>query len=413
MPDPVEGGFEYAVRVLQDLIRIPSVAPEGKYYKEAAELLARELENLALNVDVIEVPRDYQAEKCREAGPYPRYIVLGRLSNRGPRLHFNGHYDVVPGGEGWTITKPFEPRIVDGKLYGRGAIDMKGGIAAVLGALRALQLSGRDPVVGVEAAFVPDEEIGGECGTGYLVEHVLKDNLPDYTLIPEPSGLRHPWHGHKGVLWARITVKGKNAHGSTPWRGKNAFLIASRLALELQRAYTVALSQRKSRYKTIPEESMYPTAMIGGEAGVPGGGKTNQVPGSFYFTVDRRLIPEETVAQAREELEALLRWAAIGLGGVDYEVEYPSSMEPAINDPGPLYEALRSAARKAGVEVDEPIVCPGGLDLRYYTAKGVKTLAYGPEGHTAHAPDEYIDLEELRKLVEIFYYMVSDGAVWP
>ena len=411
MVDPVKAGFEYAVDVLSRLIRIPSVSPDGSKYGEVARLLAGELEKLGLEVEVIEVPRSYQAEKCTSASSNPRFIVLGRLEAKGPRLHFNGHYDVVPGGEGWTVTSPFEPRIVDGKLYGRGAIDMKGGIAAVLGALRALKESGGEPAVSVETAFVPDEEIGGGCGTGYLVEEVLAGNLPDYVLIPEPSGLSHPWHGHKGVLWAKITVKGKNAHGSTPWKGRNAFLLASRLVVELERALTVALSSRKSRYKTIPEESMYPTAMIGGEAGVPGGGKTNQVPGAFYFTVDRRLIPEETVAQARDELEAILRYAAIGLG-IEYSVEYTTWMEPAINDPGKLYDALKAAASKAGVDLGEPVVCPGGLDLRYYTAKGVKTLAYGPEGSTAHAPDEHIDLGELEKLVAIYYNLLASPDVW-
>ncbi len=412
MPSLPEGVLDYTLDVLKRLISIPTVSPEGRHYKEAADLLAGELENLGFQVEVIEVPRDYQRERCKGAGSNPRYIVYGRRPGKGPRLHFNGHYDVVPGGSGWRVTEPFRPVIVEGKLYGRGAVDMKGGIAAVLGAFKALDASGLEPPVSLEAAFVPDEEIGGECGAGYLVDEVLAGAMPEYVLIPEPSGLTHPWHGHKGLLWAKITVRGVNAHASTPWKGRNAFLAAAHLALELQRALTVALSSRRSRYKTIPEESMYPTAMIGGEAGVPGGGKTNQVPGEFYFTIDRRLIPEETVEEAKRELESLLRWASIGLGGIEYTVEYVQEMEPAINEPGPLYEALRKAAELAGVQLGEPIVCPGGLDLRYYTAKGARALAYGPEGSTAHAPDEHIDIGELEKLVEIFYNMIAKSEVW-
>ncbi len=406
-----EESFEYTVDVLKRLISIPSVAPDGSHYGEAAELLASELEKLGLSVEVIRIPRDYQESKCRGASPNPRFIVLGRL-DAGSRitLHFNGHYDVVPGGTGWTVTDPFKPVIKDGRLYGRGAVDMKGGIAAVLGALHALQRTGALPGVNIEAAFVPDEEIGGECGAGYLVEEVLSGRLPDYAVIPEPSGLEHPWHGHKGLLWARITVRGVNAHASTPWRGANAFLRAARLAEKLQDAYTPILSSKRTRYPTLPPEAYTPTVMIGGEAGVPGGGKTNQVPGEFYFTVDRRLIPEETVEEAKLELEALLRWASIAAGGVEYRVEYTAEMEPAINDPGRLLDALRSAAEKAGVSLGDPVVCPGGLDLRYYTARGVRTLAYGPDGSTAHAPDESISLEELRKLTEIFYYLMTSES---
>ncbi len=405
---------EYAVRVLMDLISIPTVSPDGSHYGEAASLLERELSRFTDEVEVVEVPRAYQREKCKGASENPRYIVIARLGSGQKTLHYNGHYDVVPGGQGWTVTDPFKPVVRDGRLYGRGAIDMKGGIAAVLGALHAMAETGRGPVHRVEVAFVPDEEIGGECGTGYLVEEVYKGRPPEYVVIPEPSGLERPWHGHKGVLWAKVTVRGVNAHGSTPWRGRNAFLLASRLALKLQDLYTPVVSQRKSKYPTVPEESMYPTFMIGGEAGVPGGGKTNQIPGEFYFTIDRRLIPEESLDAVRDEIEALVRYAAIGLGlsQEDYRVEYTASMEPAINEPGELLTALKNAGRLAGVEVGDPVVCPGGLDLHYYTAKGSKALSYGPQGGTAHAPDEYIELEELEKLVDIFYLLSSEPKAW-
>ncbi len=144
-----------------------------------------------------------------------------------------------------------------------------------------------------------------------------------------------------------------------------------------------------------------PTAMIGGIAGVPGGGKTNQVPGEFEFTVDRRLIPEERVSQAWEEFRAALRWASIK-AGVEAEAFIEIAAEPAINEPGPLMEALRRAAREAGRDVRDPVVCPGGLDMWYYTVRGSKALAYGPSYHLAHAPDEHISLEDLRFLVATF-----------
>ncbi|MCE4600604.1 MAG: M20 family metallopeptidase [Desulfurococcales archaeon] len=411
-PAHIREGYEYAVDILKRLISIPSVSPRGEHYGEIASLLEEELSRIADHVTTIKVPGEYQERHCTGAGKNPRYIVLARINGSSNKtLHFNGHYDVVPGGQGWRVTSPFNPVIVNGKLYGRGAIDMKGGIAAVLGAVKALQASNGKAFHNVEIALVPDEEIGGDCGTKYLVDEVLKEKLPDYVIIPEPSGLQHPWNGHKGLLWTRLTVIGKNAHGSTPWRGKNAFLLASQLAIDLQKTYTPILSTRKSRYKTIPEESMYPTVMIGGEAGVKGGGKTNQVPGEFYFTLDRRLIPEEKVSDVKAEIEAITRWLST-LHGLEYRIEYISEMEPAINEPKELYNALKTAAQRVGVSLGEPVVCPGGLDLRYYTMKGIETLAYGPSGETAHAPDEFIDLRELEKLVGIYYYLIVDGSLW-
>ncbi len=403
IPDNIlQDAFDYSVDVLKRLISIPTVSPAGEHYEDAANLLAKELEDLGFTVEVLKVPREYQAEKCRNAGPNPRFIVLGRRGS-GPRLHFNGHYDVVPGGHGWTVTEPFKPVIRDGRLYGRGAVDMKGGIAAALGAFKALKDAGVDPGVAIEATFVPDEEIGGECGTGYLLEAI---DPPDYLLLPEPSGLENPWHGHKGAVWVRIRVKGVNAHASTPWVGRNAFLLAAKLALSVQEALTARLPGRKTRYSVKPADAAYPTAAIGGVATVPGGGKTNQVPGEFVFTIDRRLIPEESVDDVLDELRIIVRWAAVsqGLPSSDYEVEVEHTMPAVVNDPGELYNALKSGALQAGIEVGEPILCPGGLDMRYYVVKGVKSISYGPRGDLAHAPDEHISLDELRKLVEIYSY---------
>ena len=402
----LEGAFEYSVEVLRELIKIPTVSPQGDHYGEAAELLARELGGLGFSVEVLRVPREYQEAKCKNAGANPRYIVLGRRGE-GRRLHFNGHYDVVPGGQGWSVTDPFNPVIRDGRLYGRGAIDMKGGIAATLGAFKALKDAGAEPGVALEAAFVPDEEIGGECGTGYLLEVI---EPPDYLILPEPSGLDHPWHGHKGAVWVKVRVRGLNAHASMPWLGSNAFLKAARLALGIQEAITARFPGRRTRYRVKPEDAAYPTAAIGGVAAVPGGGKTNQIPGEFYFTIDRRLIPEESVEEALEELKGIVRWAAVsaGLPQGDYSVEVEHTMPPAINDPGELYEALRRGASKAGVGIGEPVVCPGGLDMRYYTVRGVKSISYGPRGELAHAPDEYIELDELRKLVAIYAYTIQE-----
>ena len=399
----LDEALEYGIEILKELIRIPTVSPQGEHYKDAAELLLSELRSLGFRAEIHEVDRKYQENKCRNAGNKPRYIVIGSLGNGPVRLHVNGHYDVVPGGPGWHVTEPFKPVVKNGRLYGRGAIDMKGGIAAFLASVRAARARGYNPSrITIEAAFVPDEEIGGQCGTEYLVERLL-DRVPDYVLIPEPSGLGAPWHGHKGALWAKVTVRGRTAHASTPWRGRNAFIDAARLALWLQDALSYRLAGRRTRYKITPPEAAVSTFMIGGVAGIDGG-KTNQVPGEFSFTIDRRLIPEETVAQAKAEIEDLLRWAQTGLG-VEYSIEYLEEMPATVSRSGKLYEALKEAAKRAGVNLGKPELCPGGLDLRYYLEKGSEGLSYGPSGDVAHAPDEYISIEELKVLIEIFNYL--------
>ncbi|MCX8165588.1 MAG: M20 family metallopeptidase [Acidilobaceae archaeon] len=401
----VEEALNYTVDLLTRLISVPTVAPAGDHYEEAAEILAKELSALKMETEVIKVPAGYQGSRCRGASNNPRFIVFAKRGSGGKRLHFNGHYDVVPGGSGWTVTEPFKPVVKDGKVYGRGASDMKGGVAITVGALKLLSLLGYEPKLTIEAAFVPDEEIGGQCGTGYLVESMEK--VPEYVMLPEPSGLAYPWHGHRGILWARVVVKGLNAHGSRPWLGKNAFLLGSQLALELHRLMSSTYSSRRSKYKLDVPEAAMPTAMIGGEAGVPGGGKTNQVPGEFFFTIDRRLIPEENVKSALEELKAMVSWASLQLG-VEYEIHAESTVEPAISEPGELYEALKRAARGAGIELEEPRICSGGLDMWYYTTRGSKALSYGPQAYNIHGPNEHVPIEELRKLVITYAGLVVE-----
>lgn len=106
------------------------------------------------------------------------------------------------------------------------------------------------------------------------------------------------------------------------------------------------------------------------------------------------------------ELEDLVRLLSIKYG-IESRVELELLMDPAINEPGVLYEALREASEKAGIEVGEPVVCPGGLDMWYYTTRGSRALAYGPSGELAHAPDEYIDLKELEALIAVYSHMMD------
>ncbi len=388
---------DYAVNLLLKLVSVPTVSPAGEGYEDIAGILADELASIGMKADLVRVPREYIKENCPLASDAPRVIVYATGWGGGRTLHFNGHYDVVPGGPGWTVTHPFKPVVRDGRIYGRGVSDMKGGIAASIAALRAIADAGLEPQVRVEAAFVPDEEIGGECGTGYVVRAM--GLRPEYVLIPEPSGLDKIWYGHKGLLWVKVRVSGRTAHASTPWLGVNAFLAASRLALAVSDVLASMYASRRSGHKIIPEEAAYPTYAIGGRAGVPGGGKTNQVPGEFEFTIDRRLIPEESIESAFREIEAAVRMASTSVG-VPARVEIMQKMEPAASRLGALYESLRKAAAQAVGREPEPVICPGGLDLRYYIAVGSEALSYGPEGVTAHAPDENITVDELHRLVK-------------
>ncbi len=123
--------IKQVIDVLMDLIRLRTVAPPGENYLEIINYLDNLLTDYGLSTNIIEVPKSIVNESYPEYADYPRYILLAELCNaRNERIHFNAHYDVVPGGGGWLVTEPFKPVLINGRVYGRGASDDKGGVTA-------------------------------------------------------------------------------------------------------------------------------------------------------------------------------------------------------------------------------------------------------------------------------------------
>jgi succinyl-diaminopimelate desuccinylase len=394
----------YLVSVLKELISVPTVNPPGEKYEEMASVLERVLDDLGLSVEIIRVPDDIVVKYYPWAKGYPRFIVIARLGSGRPVLHFNGHYDVVPPGQGWSVD-PFKPVIKDGKIYGRGSSDMKGGIAAVIAAVKALIDEGWRPEKGsIELAFTPDEEVGGETGVLYMLEKGLA--RPDYVIVAEPTTSSRIWIGSRGVVWARVKIHGKQAHGSAPWLGKNAFEAMSEIAVWLRRNYIPRLKERKTDLPMDDPRAAHPTLTMGGE--VHGGAKTNIVPGYYEFSLDRRLIPGESPDDVAKELKEAVMRAARDTGilseGFRVEVEVQGKASAVWVDPKhPFVEKLVSVIREVlGVEPARTI-CIGGLDTRYYQERGIAALTYGPGAlDVAHMPDEYAPISELVNVAKVY-----------
>lgn len=194
---------EFSINTLKEMVSIPTSVPPGENYKEFIDYANSVLKDMGMKTEIIKVPESVLKQNIPEMAEYPRYILIGRVegSSKKPVIHFNGHYDVVPAGEGWTVTEPFTPRIIENKIYGRGTADMKGGIVSAITAIKVLLDLDIDLNGIIEISMTPDEEIGGLCGAKYLVENKFVE--PDYVIIPEPSGYDRIWIGHKGVLGER------------------------------------------------------------------------------------------------------------------------------------------------------------------------------------------------------------------
>ena len=397
---------EKAVDILAKLVSIPTVNPPGENYEEITGLISDILQDHGIATEKHRVPKQVVEKYYPEHADYPRIILVARIPGEtGKTLHLNGHYDVVPAGMGWTHP-PFEPRIAGGRLYGRGASDMKGGLASIILALIAVAEAGWTPPVGLEASFTPDEETGGETGVYYMLEAGIAK--PDYAVVAEPSGINRIWVGNKGAVWAKIKVYGKQAHASTPWEGVNAFEKAVDLVQLMRRELVPRIEAKKSSYDYGDPRAAKATINIGGEAGVVDG-KTNTVPGLFYFTVDRRVIPEETADEAAEELKSFVERASERIPGLRAEVEIVSKFDAAVTDPGTPFvqKAVRAVEAVTGVK-PATTICIGGLDTRYFQVRGIPAVTYGPgEDSVAHKADEYIVLDNIPVAAKVYATLAS------
>lgn len=394
--------IELATKVLFESIKYKSIL--GEVYEDIVDYYREFLSNYGVHVTIHRVPSEYVKKYLPlQFNPdKPRYILFARVGYGDRVLQFNGHYDVVPPGEGWT-TPPFEPVVVNGKLYGRGASDMKGGVAAILATLVHFAQT-REPEIVLEAALVPDEEVGGVTGTGYLVREL--GSRPDWAIIAEPSGISNIYVGHRGNIWFFVKIRGKQAHGSTPWLGDNAFEKMIVYAKSFVEEYRKILESRVSKYKYEDPKASKPTITPGGVLISPGA--INIVPGLCGFSVDRRLIVEETVEEVMEEVERLIEELSNKMG-IDAEIEVVDKSNPVyVPEDLEIVRVLKKSI--SGVIGKEPqlVVCTGGLDLKYYAEKGIPAIAYGPGiPEIAHKPDEYIEIEHLSKAIEVYIETVK------
>ena len=388
--------IEQAINVLMDLIRIETVAPPGENYLELVTHLDKLLTNYGLGTRIIEVPKSIVREYYPEYADYPRYILLAELCNtRGKKIHFNAHYDVVPGGSGWLITEPFKPVFINGRVYGRGASDDKGGVAALVLLAKRLGES-RDFHGCVEFSFTPDEELGGATGIGYLINQIPK---PDYAIVAEPTGLDTVWIGSMGVLQLDVVVRGIPSHASQPWYGINAFEDGVRIAHSL-------IEGLKSRIEDRQFMSERAAITLGGS--VRGGYMRNFVPDYFQFSIDRRVLPSEDYETALNELINYIYGLRSSIKST-VDVYVINKIEPALNAASTLLDKLMNAISNVLHVNPRVSISRTPVDTRYFQRAGIDSLTYGPGNiSSAHGADEYIEVNDVVKSVDVYLWLVRD-----
>ena len=242
------------VTFTQALVRLPTVNPPGDCYAECAELIAKRLQAFGYVVETL--PALGLAEHTQT---HPRINIVGTLGNEAPVLHFNGHYDVVPPGSGWSVD-PFSADLRDGLIFGRGTCDQKAGIAASVHAVEAIRRAGVGLAGSVEQSATPDEEGGGFAGVAWLCDtgRIARDRQR-YVVITEPLDPERVCIGHRGVYWFELTTIGRVGHGSMPGLAINAAEQMARLVQAFQGELKPLLARRRSTAPVQPPEACYPS----------------------------------------------------------------------------------------------------------------------------------------------------------
>lgn len=414
----IEGRRDELVALTQDLIRFPTINPPGDAYQPCAEYLGQRLSKRGFKVEYVRAegsPGDSDA--------YPRVNVIARWEGGrpGPCVHFNSHIDVVSVGEGWTVD-PFGGVVKDGKVYGRGACDMKGGLAASVIAVEALIDSGVELPGALEISGTADEESGGYGGVAYLAERGwFSKPRVDHVIIPEPLNVDRVCIGHRGVWWSEITTEGHIAHGSMPFLGDNAVRHMGAVIDELERRIFPTLSAHQTTMPVVPDGARTPTLNInsihGGQPDVTGSGlPAPVVPDSCRIVLDRRLLIEEDLDQVKAQMRAVLDGLVQTRPNFRYRMRDLFEVRPSMTEPDRPVVRLTCEAVEQVLGRPADICCsPGTYDQKHIDRIGKlrDCIAYGPGIlDLAHQPDEYVGIEDMvnsAKVMALSAYALLTG----
>ncbi len=362
-----------AVELAAALIRCKSVNPPGGE-REAAQQLAAPLRQAGFTVTLDE----FAPCRCNLSA------TCGDTENIG--LILQGHLDVVPAGAGWR-SDPFVPLIEEGRLFGRGSSDMKGGVAAMTAAAIAFAESFSCGKKGLQLLFVADEE---HANAG--IKRFLEAGPPraEAAIIGEPTGLQ-PQLGNKGYASFFVRTTGRSCHASRPEQGVNAIYKMARAVLLLE------------QYAS--EVARHIDPHLGGAAlsvgTVHGGDKINTVPDLCVCEVERRVLPGETAAGLLSELQSLLDGLAeVAPRGNFLPASLLSPTDPLVSDAREVTAAVCGRDPGAGIFT-------AGTEAAYFSQQGIPTLILGPGRlEQAHTVDEFASVSEIEQCADIYFRLL-------
>ncbi len=418
----VDSRSDDIIKLVQELIRYKTVNPPGET-SECAGFIKDYLTDRGLKVNL------YESEKGKVS-------AVGILKGEGDRRFiWDGHIDVVPIAkpDAWTVD-PWEGKIVDSRIVGRGAADMKGNVGAAM--VAATILAEKDLNLGGDLvlALVPDEETGGYLGTGYLVDKGLLHG--DACIVGEFSPFNTLCVGEKGILWLNLKASGIPAHASVKFLGVNAIDMLYKFFEDLYKIEEVDRKLPAEFNKII--EAVQPTLKQLESIGFPrellnnlyrrlsvsvgiikGGEKVNIVPANAEAEVDIRILPGMDYDLIKKEIDQIRKnynkklgekypnLKAVGIEGIT--IAETLRFDPSYqNLDVPLISLMKKEIQK--VTGKEPLlfVHTGGTDARFFRAKGIPTVCYGAGSETPHGANEYVPIDNLIEATKVYALTAMD-----
>ena len=400
----------------QDLIRIPTLNPPGRNYRAICDYLAARM-----------LAQGWQVELVRATGApgdsdeFPRWNMVARLESgrAGECVHFNSHHDVVEVGHGWT-RDPFGGALADGRIYGRGACDMKGGLAASIVAAEAFVATRSDWTGAIEISATADEESGGYGGVAYLAERgYFSPSRVQHVIIPEPLHKDRICLGHRGVWWAEVETHGRIAHGSMPFLGDSAIRHMGAVLEEIEHRLYPLLATKTTAMPVVPPQARQSTLNInsihGGEPEPPEGSTALPAPcvaDRCRIVLDRRFLIEESLPEVKSELRAVLEAVKARRDGFSYEIRDLFEVQPTMADrDAPVVRSTAAAIERVLGRVADYVVSPGTYDQKHIDRIGrlKNCIAYGPGLlHLAHQPDEWVGVDDMADSAKVMALVLDD-----
>lgn len=388
------------ISTLMQLIRIPAIGPEnggeGEYKK------AQALIQLLSEVGFDKIDQYDAIDPRVPSGLRPNIVAYlnGEISR--PRLWIVTHLDVVPSGEEalWTVTKPFEPVVKDGCIYGRGSEDNGQSLVASIYAAKALKLLGVKPKRTLALAFVSDEEQGSTMGIQHLISQGIfsKDDL---ILVPDSGNPVCDFIevAEKSILWFKVTTFGKQVHASIPNKGLNAHRIGMQVALALDdmlhRKYNM-----KNEYFSVPTSTFEPTKKDKNVDAI------NIVPGEDIVYFDCRLLPDYNVDEVLSDVKSIVQQYEEKTGAkIKVEVVQKQVSPRPVEGNTAIIDLLRKTLRKAR-NIDAKVGgIGGGTCAAFFRKHGIQAVVWSTIDEVAHQPNEYAKIQNLVEDTKIYAFL--------